>query len=73
MNGSSQFEIATINAGTNKMTVKLEDGSNSSELNLANVPLTNEAGQKIALTEPEGRRFRESQLRRFHTAVPADG
>ncbi|WP_083677886.1 S-layer homology domain-containing protein [Paenibacillus sp. FSL R7-0337] len=51
VNGSSQFEIATINAGTNKMTVKLEGGSNSSELNLVNVPLTNEAGQKIALTE----------------------
>ncbi|NQX44751.1 S-layer homology domain-containing protein [Paenibacillus tritici] len=49
--GSTQLEIATVNANTNKMTVKLEGGSTSSELNLLSVPLINEAGQKIALSE----------------------
>lgn len=51
VSGSAQFEIATVNANTNKMTVKLDSGANSSELNLVSVPLTNEAGQKIALSE----------------------
>lgn len=46
---ASQLEIATVNANTNKMTVKWDGGS--SELYLAAVPLTNEAGQKISLSE----------------------
>lgn len=51
VSGSAQFEIATVDANLNKMTVKLDSGAKSSELNLVSVPLTNEAGQKIALSE----------------------
>lgn len=51
VSGSAQFEIATVNANTNRMTVKLDGGASSNELNLLSVPLTNEAGQKIALSE----------------------
>ncbi|WP_238652955.1 S-layer homology domain-containing protein [Paenibacillus piscarius] len=51
VSGTAQFEIATVDANLNKMTVKLDNGSKSSELNLVSVPLTNEAGQKAALSE----------------------
>jgi Cu/Ag efflux protein CusF len=46
---ASQLVIATVNANTNKMTVTGAGGT--SELYMASVPLTNEAGQKIALSE----------------------
>ncbi|KAI7251321.1 hypothetical protein KC345_g11586, partial [Hortaea werneckii] len=46
---TSQLEVAAVNTSTNKLTVKVANGT--SDLYLAVVPLTNEAGQAITLSE----------------------
>ncbi|MRN53312.1 S-layer homology domain-containing protein [Paenibacillus monticola] len=44
-----QLETATVNAGTNRVSVKLTAGT--SEINTLAIPLTNEAGQTIKLSD----------------------
>lgn len=46
---SAQLEVAGVNANTNKVTVKT--GSGTSDIYVAAVPLSNEAGQTITLSE----------------------
>lgn len=46
---ASQLEVAGVNAGSNKITVKVAGGT--SDIYLAAVPLSNEAGQTITLSE----------------------
>lgn len=46
---SVQLEVAGVNANTNKVTVK--SGSGTSDIYVAAVPLSNEAGQTITLSE----------------------
>ncbi|GGF74611.1 hypothetical protein GCM10010912_19820 [Paenibacillus albidus] len=45
----TQLEAATVNSGTNKIGVKWSGGV--SEINTQAIPLTNEAGQAVKLTE----------------------
>lgn len=46
---TSQLEVAGVNANTNKLTVKVAGGT--IDIYLAAVPLTNEAGQTITISE----------------------
>ncbi|AIQ59489.1 hypothetical protein PBOR_23000 [Paenibacillus borealis] len=46
---SAQLEVAGVNANTNKVTVKTSSGT--SDIYVAAVPLTNEAGQTTTLSE----------------------